>query len=641
MNMLPSTNLVYIHIGPELPDYIYDSLYQTFLINEYKTKIYVILDDNLVDKFNNRISNFNNDIYSKGDAYYSNVLQVIPISLLDSRMDSSANFNNYKQMISNRFENLSEFRGGFWVSTTARFYYISALMEMFSLKDVFHIENDIMLYETTQDLYKYICEYFSIGSIHKICMVQDSEKRVVPSLLFFPTFASIDNLTQYITNELGSSSQFINDMDILGSYSDKLQLPFDPEQFKIIFDGAAIGQYLGGVDYKNLNDSTNPLTRLDNPSRGFVNETSIMKPDKYMYSNANIELDHLAIPIRVPTLYNNKPNLIANLHIHSKQLYQFSSIFDIKYSDIITGDKILTLCDFVILTRDIYNFHQNIDKYARDIIIIKDFLNVNADLLNNYFKQHCEKSGLDTVKLFIYTHILEPFQKYIFPRLDKSIKYVLYVHNSDHVFDDQYMDLIRSPCIKHIYAQNINTSVNDSDKLSLLPIGIANSMWPHGDLIKFYTVMTETYKNKKTRSIYININPKTYPYRRDVLDKIIECGNLEISTGKPYIEYLQELASNRFCLCIRGNGIDTHRFWECLYLGVIPVIINNQYTNMDNHIKYIRHLGLPFYEIKNDDLEKYLSSSDYFNDQLYKKIIKNSGSSIFNIEPLKLAYYKN
>jgi hypothetical protein len=148
-------------------------------------------------------------------------------------MDRSGSFNNYKRMITERFPSVSEFRGGFWISTTARFYYISALMEMFSLQNVFHIENDIMLYESTHDLYKYICEYFKMESISKICMVQDSIKRVVPSILFFPNDKCIDNLTQYITCELNTSQKFINDMDILGSYEDKLQLPFLPEQLDV------------------------------------------------------------------------------------------------------------------------------------------------------------------------------------------------------------------------------------------------------------------------------------------------------------------------------------------------------------------------------------------------------------------------
>ena len=35
--------------------------------------------------------------------------------------------------------------------------------------------------------------------------------------------------------------------------------------------------------------------------------------------------------------------------------------------------------------------------------------------------------------------------------------------------------------------------------------------------------------------------------------------------------YLHLLRTSDFVLCPRGNGIDTHRFWEALYMGCIPI----------------------------------------------------------------------
>jgi hypothetical protein len=182
----------------------------------------------------------------------------------------------------------------------------------------------------------------------------------------------------------------------------------------------------------------------------------------------------------------------------------------------------------------------------------------------------------------------------------------------------------------------------DTDKITLLPIGMANSMWKHGNLLELYSTMSQIYKINKVDSIYVNINPNTYPYRKNILDKIIEKGSLKLNTPKPYKEYLMELSKYRFCLCIRGNGIDTHRFWESLYLGVIPVIINNKTTKCSNFIRYLNKLNIPFYEIKIDDLDTVFTkyTSEYFNESLYKHIIKRTGESIFNIDSLKLEYYK-
>jgi hypothetical protein len=36
--------------------------------------------------------------------------------------------------------------------------------------------------------------------------------------------------------------------------------------------------------------------------------------------------------------------------------------------------------------------------------------------------------------------------------------------------------------------------------------------------------------------------------------------------------YKEELLDHKFILCPRGNGVDTHRMWEALYCGVIPVV---------------------------------------------------------------------
>lgn len=643
-------NLVLIHVGKSLPEYIYDCIYQCLLINHYTSKIYIILDDDLINDFNKKLSEFDLNLYIKDNFYYNNIIQIIPLSILEKEKDQ--NFEDYKNVINTKYQNLSQFRDGFWISTTSRFYYISQLMKLFQLSNVFHIENDIMMYESFNNLYKYMQQEFNLTDIDKICMVKDSPNRVIPSLLFFPNIYSISQLTYFMTNTFKNSEQFINDMNLLGSFPDQLNLPIDTvtnsvtNSFnKIIFDGAALGQYLGGIDFKNIPNSND----YDNQTRGFINETSVVKPNKFNFINRNVIFDHINIPITIPLCTNPEINVmnnkivlskIANLHIHSKQLNEFSSINNLLFKEIITGDRIVSLCDFVLLSKDIYDFHQNLNKYAKDIIIIKDFKDINIDLLNLHFKTFCNKQNTKTIKLFIYTHNLDLFVKYILNNLDSSIQYILYIHNSDHSFSDKYKTLVDSNIITKIYSQNIDYSFYNT-KLNLLPIGIANSMWKHGDLVELYSVIKRTYKNKKSKGIYVNINPSTYPYRKVLLDKIKELNSFNLSVSKPYKEYLLELASHRFCLCIRGNGIDTHRFWESLYLGVIPVIINNNETSCTNWINYLKVLEVPFYEIKNDDVNKMFVqyTDNFFTESLYYKIIKTCNSSIYNLPFLRLSSY--
>ena len=37
-------------------------------------------------------------------------------------------------------------------------------------------------------------------------------------------------------------------------------------------------------------------------------------------------------------------------------------------------------------------------------------------------------------------------------------------------------------------------------------------------------------------------------------------------------ENIMRLATYRWCICPEGNGVDTHRLWEAIYLGCVPIV---------------------------------------------------------------------
>ena len=49
----------------------------------------------------------------------------------------------------------------------------------------------------------------------------------------------------------------------------------------------------------------------------------------------------------------------------------------------------------------------------------------------------------------------------------------------------------------------------------------------------------------------------------------------------------------KFVACPRGNGIDTHRFWETLYRGSVPIVIASKWSNS------LKYLDLPLIEVSN------------------------------------------
>ena len=81
---------------------------------------------------------------------------------------------------------------------------------------------------------------------------------------------------------------------------------------------------------------------------------------------------------------------------------------------------------------------------------------------------------------------------------------------------------------------------------------------------------------------------------------------------------------SKFVISPEGNGVDTHRHWESLYCGAIPIIERN--TNMENKLKDLPVLYTTDYSEINDT---------YLNN-VYEKMLHtkyNFGRLIMNNYP--------
>ena len=94
------------------------------------------------------------------------------------------------------------------------------------------------------------------------------------------------------------------------------------------------------------------------------------------------------------------------------------------------------------------------------------------------------------------------------------------------------------------------------------------------------------------------------------------------------------VASSKFVFCPRGNGIDTHRFWETYAANSIPVIFDEYYikrdfTNPDVTALVIKDIS----ELTPEFLEKkYIELSKNYNyDKKYLQSITGKKLSILII----------
>ena len=149
-----------------------------------------------------------NNIYFNDDIPLELHFVFVKNSLLKNYLDSNISYKNYIQSVE-KFQ-LSGFRNGFWISTTTRFFYIWALMELFHIKNVFHIENDVVLYDSLSNIYSNLLNNVR-GNIDKMIMVKDSESRVIPSIMYIPDSNHVAKLVDYISVTLRGSDVFLND----------------------------------------------------------------------------------------------------------------------------------------------------------------------------------------------------------------------------------------------------------------------------------------------------------------------------------------------------------------------------------------------------------------------------------------------
>ncbi len=237
--------------------------------------------------------------------YFDYLKEFKDIELVDCKDLDDLDFNKNSKL--NR-----HFRDGFWHYCSLRFFYLYAYIKKHKVEHVVHLENDTLLYENLDKLKPFFKD--------RVYAPFDHFYRVIPSFIYIPNTAAFKPIVDNYNNEL-------NDMENLARFDESIiePLPIFPTVdnlvFKLnknynynnidcIFDAAAIGQYLGGVDKRNQ----------DGDTRGFINETCMIKYNSFSFYW--IEKNGLYKPF---ILVKDKLIQIINLHIHSKELYNFLS----------------------------------------------------------------------------------------------------------------------------------------------------------------------------------------------------------------------------------------------------------------------------------------------------------------------------
>jgi hypothetical protein len=235
----------------------------------------------------------------------------------------------------------------FWKYTIERFFYLEEMMKTYNLQNVFHLENDTMLYLDVNSVLPVFLEHYK-----GLGVTMDCDYRCIPGFVYVRDPLPLGLFNQYVASTVRPNK---NDMQLLADFASSVQddeviqtlpvlLPeYDKplknlvgytslrrtlytnhfDKFQGIFDAAAIGQYLGGISPRN---TPQPHTTV-----GFINETCVFQCNFLDFTWETNENNLTSLFARYKGAESRHP--VFTLHVHSKNLDQFRSDHCIRRSE--------------------------------------------------------------------------------------------------------------------------------------------------------------------------------------------------------------------------------------------------------------------------------------------------------------------
>lgn len=224
----------------------------------------------------------------------------------------------------------------------------------------------------------------------------------------------------------------------------------------------------------------------------------------------------------------------------------------VEVSDFVTGERVLALCDMAFFRRDYVEAFPTLKKQTHRLVFV-------GTRVDEQLQHHIDESSifftkLDTVEYFI-TEILPVISR----------EFVLVTHISDFT-SGLNKEVLKNPNLIRWYGCNMTPH----PKVRAIPLGLENAeMWGRTDFLQ----IKQARLNAKVKNLYVYFNVDTNVPVREKALRSLQNNGFKNNVRTTWPRYIDDLSRHKFCASPEGNGIDTHRMWECLYLEVVPVVV--------------------------------------------------------------------
>lgn len=151
-----------------------------------------------------------------------------------------------------------------------------------------------------------------------------------------------------------------------------------------------------------------------------------------------------------------------------------------------------------------------------------------------------------------------------------ELKFVIFTAFEDTPLDDYIWDKIPP----NVISINCANGVIFGGKIHPFPHGLERCMYGgynHQELL------LEAMEVKKEPSKLLFVAHREDTGDRKSIGSLFRDKNWATVTHLPYEEYLEGIQNHKFVLCPSGNGIESARNWETLYLRRVPIFKNHLY----------------------------------------------------------------
>ena len=141
-----------------------------------------------------------------------------------------------------------------------------------------------------------------------------------------------------------------------------------------------------------------------------------------------------------------------------------------------------------------------------------------------------------------------------------------------------------------------------------IPIGLSTNVGEDNQLLNRLKRRKIKYEDKECNFLITHME-ETSEKRKSLRNYFETKKWVTIAPKCEFETYMDHINKHRFVCCPRGNGIDTYRFWECIYMGSVPIVESSPLDDLYSKVNCI--IVESFFDLKKEQLDNFK-----YNDQL-------------------------